>query len=81
MAGKDRVINISPMGLKVRGLRMLLEQCGDALANDCEMVTMGDGESYDALGLLRDTARSLTRTADKIVTMIGADIDELSAAP
>ena len=76
----SEMLNISPMGVQILAMHMLvnqLDECRAALADDCEMVTLGDGKLHDAIGELRRTAHSLTKVANEIVAMTAADIIEL----
>jgi hypothetical protein len=74
----DTTINISPLGVHMLAIRMLLDQldqCQLAVAHDCETVTLLDGKEHDAVPMLRETAGSIAKAADEL-----ADIVEMATA-
>jgi hypothetical protein len=72
---KDKVINISPLGIEMLVMFMLLdqlEQCRVAAADDHATVVLGDDRAHDTVETLRVTANGLVKAADRIAAMIAA---------
>ena len=65
-------IQTSEIGQLMRAANMLLgqlERCCAAVADDCEMVTLLDGNVRNAVDELRTTASSLAKVANEIADM------------
>jgi hypothetical protein len=69
----DTTINISQLGIRMLAMQMLLdqlEQCRVAITEDCETVTLLDGEEHDAVSMLRETAGSIVKAANEIAASV-----------